>query len=59
MGYYEEHILSVAKRQAMRIKEGKSEKVIRKFLKTSGWEETEIDIIIKKARQFAETLSQG
>ena len=59
MSYYEEHILSVAKRQAMRIKEGESEKVIRKFLKTSGWEEIEIETIIKKARQFAEALLKG
>lgn len=59
MGYYEEHILAVAKRQSKKIKEGKSEKIIRKFLKTSGWEDAEIEIIIKKAKQFAETLPQG
>ena len=53
MGYYEEHILSVAKRQALRIRNEKSEKVIFKFLKNAGWEEKEIDIIMEKARQIA------
>lgn len=56
MGFYEEHVLSVAKRQARKIKEGKSEKVIRKFLKMADWEETEINTIIEKAKHFAEKL---
>lgn len=56
MGFYEDHILAVAKRQARKMKNGESEKDIRKFLKTAEWQETEIDTIIKKAKQIAETL---
>ena len=53
MGFHEDHISAVAKRQALRIKSGKSEKVICKFLKNAGWEEKEIDIIMEKTRQIA------
>lgn len=54
MGYYEDHISAVAKRQAEKMKNGESEKDIRKFLKTAEWQETEIDTIIKKAKGINE-----
>ena len=56
MGFYDEHILAVAKRQARKIKNGESEKNIRKFLKMAEWQETEINAIIEKAKQITETL---
>jgi hypothetical protein len=58
MGFYEDHILAVAKRQARKMKNGESEKDIRKFLKTAEWQETEIDTIIKKAKQIALTFNK-
>lgn len=54
MGFYEDHISAVAKRQAEKMKNGESEKDIRKFLKTAEWQETEIDTIIKKAKGINE-----
>ena len=54
MGFNEDHISAVAKRQAIRMKEGKSEKGIREFLRSAEWQDTEIDLIIKKAKQFIE-----
>ncbi len=54
MGYYEDHISAVAKRQAEKMKNGESEKDIRKFLKTAEWQEEEIETIIKKAKKIIE-----
>lgn len=51
MGYYEDHICAVAKRQAVKMKNGESEKDIRKFLKQAEWQDAEIETIIKKAKQ--------
>lgn len=56
MGYYEDHISAVAKRQAVKMKNGVSEKVIRKTLTAAEWQETEIDTIIEKAKQIIDTL---
>lgn len=56
MGYYEDHISAVAKRQAEKMKDGEREKDIRKFLKAVEWEETEVDTIISKAKKILETL---
>lgn len=56
MGYYEDHISAVAKRQAKKMKDGESEKDIQKFLKSVEWEETEVDTIISKANKILETL---
>lgn len=56
MGYYEDHLEAVAKRQAKKLKEGKSEKDIRQYLKGAYWQENEIDAIVKKSKQIMETL---
>ena len=51
MGYYEDHIKAVAKRQAERLKSGKSASVIRKHLVWCGWQPGEVDTIMAIAER--------
>lgn len=51
MSYYNDHIKAVAKRQAEKMKAGKREKDIRKYLSAIGWLPNEVDTIINIAKK--------
>lgn len=51
MGFYEDHLKFVAKRQAQKLKQGESEKAIVQYLEACGWEASEVEEILNIAKR--------
>ena len=52
MGYLEDHVNAVIKRQAQKLLSGESEESVRKHLEYCHWKPNEIDIMVEKAKQI-------
>ena len=56
MGFYEDHLRTVAVRQGDKLKAGTSANEIRKYLAGIGWNDSEIDTMLRIAERAAHNV---